>query len=233
VAVRPTRWDRAGRQAGRLHQSFDIPNLGDKVHRLARVLRVADEQSVYLALASQWDDAAALTGLADEPRTLATDPSSWPRGASLTETMLYLDTTMALADGMLCKVDRASMSVGLEARVPLLDHRIVELAWRLPMSMKIRGSQGKWVVRQVLDRHVPRSLIERPKMGFDPPVGAWMRGPLRSWADDLLDPRRLADQGWLDPAPIRARWDEHQRGSRNWDYDLWTVLQLQSWLEAG
>lgn len=233
VAVRPARWDAAGRWAGRVHPALDLPNLGDKAHRLARVLRVADEHDLYLALASQWEDAAGLAGLAHEPPTLARDPSCLPSGAGLTETMLYLDTMMALADGMLCKVDRASMSVGLEARVPLLDHRIVELAWRLPMSMKIRGGRGKWVLRQVLDRHVPRAMVERPKMGFDPPIGAWLRGPLREWAGDLLAPSRLRAEGWLDPEPIRSKWEEHQRGVRNWDYDLWTVLQFQAWLDAG
>jgi asparagine synthase (glutamine-hydrolysing) len=124
------------------------------------------------------------------------------------------------------------MAASLEARVPLLDHRIVELAWRLPMSMKIRGSEGKWILRQLLDRYVPRELVDRPKMGFDPPVSAWLRGPLRSWGDELLDPQRLHEQGWLDATAVRTKWDEHQRGVRRWDYHLWTVLQFQAWLEG-
>ena len=233
VAVPPAGWDAAGRWAGRARPSLDLPNLGDKVHRLARLLRVADEHDVYLALASQWEDPAALVGIACEPVTLARDPSRLPPGAGLTETMLYLDTMMALADGMLCKVDRASMSVALEARVPMLDHRLVELAWRVPLSMKIRDGRGKWLVREVLDRSVPRELVDRPKKGFDPPIGRWLRGPLREWAADLLAPSRLRAEGWLDPEPVRTRWAQHQQGSRNWDYDLWTVLQFEAWLEAG
>ncbi len=114
---------------------------------------------------------------------------------------------------------------------PAVPHGGVTGLTLLPSATQ-RG-QGKWVLRRVLDRHVPRALIERPKRGFDPPIGAWLRGPLRAWAGDLLDSRRLEAQGWLDPGPIRSRWDEHQQGTRNWDYDLWTVLQLQSWLDAG
>lgn len=233
LAVKPRHWDEVGRRAGDTHPKLAVRNLGDKAHKLARILQVADEEGVYLSLASQWDDAAAVTGLAAEPPTAATERGACPSGTSAAEQMLFLDTTMALADGMLVKVDRASMAVSLEARVPLLDHRVVELAWSLPMSMKINGGQGKWILRKVLDRYVPRHLIDRPKMGFDPPIAAWLRGPLRGWADDLLDPRRLADQGWLDPTPVRARWDEHQRGTRNWDYHLWAVLQFQAWLEEG
>ena len=124
------------------------------------------------------------------------------------------------------------MGVSLETRVPFLDHRVVEFAWQLPLSMKIRDGQGKWILRQVLYKHVPKKLIERPKTGFGVPVDSWLRGPLREWAEDLLDESRLRREGFFNPAPIRQKWTEHLSGQRNWQYHLWGILMFQSWLEA-
>jgi len=147
------------------------------------------------------------------------------------EQMLSLDTAVTLPDGMLTKVDRASMGESLEVRTPLLDHRVVELAWRLPYKAKVNRSTDKWILRRVVDRYVPRQLVDRPKMGFDPPIDAWLRGPLRDWGADLLAPEALA-VGGIDPDRVRHYWAEHQAGTRNRGSPLWTVLMYQAWRES-
>jgi asparagine synthase (glutamine-hydrolysing) len=207
-----------------------LQNSADKLQKLAQVLTVEDQDSIYLALLSHWKEPSTVVSGAVEPKTLLTDRSQWAKLSDFTKRMMYFDTVTYLPDDLLVKLDRASMGVSLEARLPLLDHRVVEFAWRVPVSMKIRGGQGKWLLRQVLQQYVPRNLIDRPKMGFAIPIDSWLRGPLRGWAEDLLDEQRLKKEGFFNPDPIRQKWVEHLSGKRNWSYLLWDVLIFQGWL---
>jgi asparagine synthase (glutamine-hydrolysing) len=202
----------------------------DKMHKAARLFG-ASEEAGYLSLVSAWDEPQALVNGGSEPRGPISDAALSRALPDPLDRMQYLDTVTYLPDDILTKVDRASMAVALEVRVPILDHRIVEFSWRLPARFKLRRGKGKWLLRQVLYRHVPKALVERPKSGFAIPLGQWLRGPLRAWAEELLSERRLAEGGLLNPAPIRARWIEHLEGTRNWHASLWTVLMFQAWRE--
>ena len=205
---------------------------GDKLHRLAGIMAVDRPESIYRGLVSHWKEPASMVLGSREPPTILSDESRWANVGDFTQGMMYLDTVTYLPDDILTKVDRASMAVSLEARAPLLDYRVMELAWQLPPSMKIRDGRGKWILRELLYRYVPREMIDRPKMGFGVPIDSWLRGPLRDWAESLLDERRLREEGFLDPAPIRRMWAEHLSGRQNWQYYLWDILMFQAWLEA-
>jgi asparagine synthase (glutamine-hydrolysing) len=203
------------------------PRAWHRVHKVARVLASDDRDAMYFELMSHWSD--VVIGGSEHPIPL-TDRESWPPLGDPIERMMYFDQLSYLPDDILTKVDRASMAVSVEVREPLLDHRLVEFAWRLPLAMKVRGAKGKHVLRRVLDRYIPRPLIERPKMGFGMPLDAWLRGPLRDWAESLLDESTMRAQGWLNPKPIRAKWEEHINGNGDWKHYLWALLMLQSWL---
>jgi asparagine synthase (glutamine-hydrolysing) len=206
---------------------------GYKLHKLADMLAQRGPERAYRNLVSHWTDPSAVVLGADEPETVLAHGWDGCRLPDHTRKMMYLDTVTYLPDDILTKVDRATMAVSLEARVPLLDHRVVEFAWTLPLAMKLRAGQSKWALRRVLDRYVPRELIERPKSGFGIPLDAWLRGPLREWAEDLLSEPRLRRDGYLDPAPVRKAWDQHLHGQGSWQYHLWDVLMFQAWLAAG
>ena len=226
-------WDAVATAARKLKPEAAIPvHLGEKLHKLSRVLGMAgDSANLYESLLEQWPGVDGLVKGARPVNRLTANADIWRSDLDLNHRMMLLDTVSYLTDDILVKVDRAAMGVSLESRVPLLDHRIVEFAWRLPMAMKVREGQGKWLLRQVLYRYVPRELIERPKVGFAVPIGIWLRGPLKDWAANLLEPTRLNREGYLDPARVKQMWDEHQRGQRNWQHPLWCVLMFQAWLE--
>lgn len=208
-----------------------IRNPASKVSKVGKVLAASGPDDAYLSLVSYWDHAESMVLGAGPTVSVASRPSEWPELGGITEQMLWLDTVGYLPDDILTKLDRASMAVSLETRVPFLDRAVFDLAWRLPLSAKLHDGHTKWLLRQVLYRHVPAELIERPKMGFGFPVGAMLRGPLRSWAEELLAEKRLVSQGLLDPQPIRQAWEQHLQGRRDLALELWDVLALQAWLE--
>jgi len=203
-----------------------------KTRTLAELLSVPDAQAMYTTFNTHWRDAESVAMTGSLPPTVHSDRGAWAIRPDLLEQMMLLDTLTYLPDDILVKVDRASMAVGLEARVPVLDHRVVEFAWTLPAELKVRDGQSKWILRQVLDRYVPRSLVERPKVGFGVPIDQWLRGPLRDWAESLIDEGRLRQEGYFRPEPIREKWAEHLAGHRDWHYHLWDVLMFQAWQEA-
>ena len=231
--ISPATWDHLVERAKPLlPKHWHVATPGDKAHKLAEALLQSNGRGFFLNVASQWKDPANMVPGASEPTTLLTDEEAWPRTGNLAHWMMAMDAQSYLPDDILVKVDRAAMANSLETRVPMLDHRVVELAWRLPLHQKIRHGQGKWLVRQVLYRCVPKALVERPKMGFAIPLDTWLRGPLRDWAETLLDESRLRQEGYFDPRRIRQAWEEHLSGRRNGQYALWTVLMFQAWLEA-
>ena len=229
--IPPAAIERVARVARPLSGGWHVRNPSTKIAKLARVLAASDPEDAYRTLITHWDDAATLVLGSDHADTA--DDRNWSAvsDGGVTEMMLWSDLVGYLPDDVLTKLDRAAMAVSLETRAPFLDRGILDLAWRFPLHAKLREGRTKWVLRQVLERHVPPSLVERPKMGFGLPIGSWLRGVLAPWAEDLLEEQRLRAQGLLDPVPIRRAWDLHRSGRRDLGYELWDVLVLQSWID--
>ena len=235
-------WDALSRPINALlPASKNFVRAGDRAHKLAaRLGGVNNLDDLYNSLVSEWQDPAQVVkgnswdlGVnLQVPASMLTDPLPAIGAEQQQLRMMYRDTMTYLPDDILCKVDRAAMATSLETRVPFLDHRVAELAWRLPLNMKIRNGQGKWALRQVLYKYVPKELIDRPKAGFAIPVGQWLRGPLRDWAEALLDEKRLEVEGYFYPKPIRDKWSQHLTGRFDHTPSLWAVLMFQSWLES-
>ena len=228
TSISPANWDRLAALAP---SSLRPRQSGDKAHKLASLLGLEDDNALYRCLVSHWEPTKLMPGVAEAKGTLW-DKSVTRDFPDLMDRMQFLDLVTYMPDDILTKVDRASMAVALEARVPLIDHRVVEFAWRLPQSVKIRNGTSKWLLRQVLYRHVPASLIDRPKMGFGVPLGDWLRGPLRDWVETLLSEQRLREGGLVDAQVVRRYWQEHLSGRHNWQYLLWDVLMLEAWRET-
>ncbi len=232
-ALTPNTWDRIFDVLARItprQASFRHP--GTKVHRLAGLLAGDSADDGYLSLMSNWQEPRSVVlGATELAGATATLPSPLRRLHEI-ERMMLLDALTYLPDDILVKVDRASMGVSLEARVPLLDHRVAEFCWSLPLTMKVRGSQGKLLLRKVLAKHVPAELTERPKTGFAVPIASWLRGPIRPWAEDLLDSSKLRTEGFFEPDQITPVWTTHLSGKKDLQDPLWCVLMFEAWLQT-
>jgi asparagine synthase (glutamine-hydrolysing) len=214
-----------------LPRQLRVRHPGEKIHKIAMLLKQSGERELYAMLVRIWPNPIPLMS-GNSYDLVGNHKELWDIGDNFTERMTHLDTVTYLPDDILVKVDRAAMSNSLEARVPLLDHRIVEFAAQLPLSMKIHKGTGKWILRELLDRYVPRNLIERPKSGFSVPVGEWLKGPLQEWAEDLLSEQKLKNGGYFDVKQVRNVWEQHSSGKKNQQYQLWSVLMFQAWLDS-
>ncbi len=231
TALSPAQWDKIYNMVlPLLPRSLQMSLPGVKMHKLAPVLTMGSMGAIYKQLTSTWTNPGELVSGGHETFDIADKWDTLSDFCPHEHRMMALDLLTYLPDDILCKVDRAAMGVSLETRMPFLDHRVVEFAWQLPLQMKIRDGQGKWILRQLLYKYIPEKLIERPKMGFGVPVDSWLRGPLKEWSEELLNESRLRQGGYLNPAPIRLKWAEHLSGKRNWQYHLWNVLMFQAWL---
>ncbi|MDB5807733.1 MAG: asparagine synthetase [Betaproteobacteria bacterium] len=229
-ALSPRAWDSLWKI---LPRRVQMAQPGDKLYKVADLMQARDGRQAYAWLTAQYRERESLVlGVAEG--LPAGEHALWSAaGRSLADNMMLADARGYLADDILAKVDRATMAVGLEGRAPFLDHRVAEFAFRLPIEQKIHNGVGKWLLKQVLYRHVPAALIERPKMGFGVPIDSWLRGPLKLWAEELLDPVRLRNEGFLRVEAVRRAWDEHQSGRRNQQHFLWNVLMFEAWLNQG
>lgn len=215
-----------------LPTSLRYKQYGDKFHKLATMCRADDEMGVYRMLVSMWSRPSQVVVGCGDVDLVGETLDEVPRGLNSTERMMLLDLLTYLPNDILVKVDRASMGESLEVRVPFLDHRVIEHAWRLPFDVKVRGGEGKWLLKQVLYRYVPKAMVDRPKMGFAVPVAEWLRGPLRDWGGDLLNEQRLRNDGYFRADEVRRTWDEHATGRVDWSPLLWPILMFQAWLDC-
>lgn len=224
----PSTWDSL---FGFMADSSRPRHLGEKLHKLAGVLPATNSRELFQRLATYWHGDFPLVGCGENSAGSGLDDGVWQLDWPFAEQMMLADTLSYLPDDILVKVDRAAMGVSLETRAPFLDHRLFEFVWSLPLKYRIRDKQSKSVLRELLYRHVPRSLIERPKSGFALPIGQYLRGPLRHWAESMLDPARLRQEGYFDVGRVRIAWDQHCSGRFNRQYELWSILMFQAWLD--
>ena len=210
----------------------EYSNFGDKIHKGANVLKANTSHELYYMLCSHWQNPTEAVMNSEEPDTLLTKFKPELQGLNNQQQMMALDFLTYLPDDILVKVDRAAMASSLETRIPFLDHNLIEYVWRISHSLKFKKGEGKWILKQILNKYIPKHLTERPKMGFGIPIDTWLRGPLRDWAENLLDQKRLQQDGYFNSKLIRNKWTEHLSGKRDWQYDLWSILMFQAWIDV-
>jgi asparagine synthase (glutamine-hydrolysing) len=210
---------------------YRVSQPGEKMYKLAKVILDKTPVEMYRDLVSHWNTPESIVLGSNEPKTKLLDFSELPNLYDIEQRMMFLDTISYMPDDILTKVDRAAMAVSLETRIPMLDQRVVEFAWSLPLDYKIRNGQGKWILRELLNKYVPQELVERPKMGFGVPLHNWLRGPLLDWSQNLLNPTKLRNQGYFNTEAVLQKWNEHLSGKRDWQHHLWDILMFQAWLE--
>lgn len=221
-------FDKANSQ---LPKSMRLAPMQTHAEKLADVLSCSSGGEYYKSLVSRWKSPSDIVLGGVEPVNLVADSSAWPSLGDFRDQMMFLDQMTYLRDNTFTKLDRASMAYSLESRAPFVDHRLIEFAWQIPLDLKCRDGKGKWILREMVHRYVPKELMERPKMGFGVPLRTWLRGPLKEWAEELLDESRLKREGFFDPSPLRKAWSEHLSGRRDRQHDLWPVLMFQAWKE--
>ena len=207
-------------------------NYGHKIHKGAKALEANTLSDLYYILISHWQNPTEVVTNSKESQTFLSEFKPELLNFNNHQKMMMLDLITYLPNSILVKVDRASMASSLEARVPFLDHELIEYSWKIPHSLKFRNGKGKWILRQILNNYVPKNLTERPKMGFGIPLGSWLRGPLRDWAENLLNEKRLTQEGYFNAKLIRNKWHEHLSNKYNWQHDLWNVLMFQAWIDT-
>ena len=218
-----------------LHKVFPMinksNNFSDRVFKGGRLLKAESVDQFYLEFISYWNNPEALVINSKEPKTILNSNNKSAHNMTNTERMMYLDLLSYLPGDILTKVDRASMAVSLETRLPFMDHRLIEFAWTLPNEYKYKNGRTKWILKEVLNKYIPKKLYDRPKQGFGIPINEWLKGSLREWAEELLNEQKLKEQGYFDAIKIREKWMQHQSGKSNWQHQIWNILMFQSWLE--
>ncbi len=227
-SISPQNWNKLSKIMPGLNK---YSNIGDKIHKSAIVLESKSVDEMYYMICSHWQNPNDIVINGNEPGTFLNEFKPNLKGLNSQEKMMVLDLITYLPDDILVKIDRAAMASSIETRIPLLDHKLIKHVWNFPHNVKFRKGQGKWILRQILNKYVPKNLTDRPKMGFGIPIDNWLRGPLRDWAENLLDKSKLDQEGYLNSKLITNKWKEHLSGKRNWQYNLWNVLMFQSWLE--
>jgi len=207
-------------------------NIGDKLYKMADIVKINSPQDMYLSLVSFWDNTEKIVLNSSEPMTIPRDYNNWIGNLDDRENMMFLDTISYLPDDILTKVDRSSMAVSLESRAPFLNHPLIELSQRIPIELKIKEGKGKWILRNILNDFIPTNFIDKQKTGFGIPIGEWLRGPLKEWAESLIDNSRLKHDGYFNAVLVSDMWEKHINKDRNYGHHLWSILMFQAWLET-